>query len=462
MPHPGNPDLPVPDTASLDAAALDRAIDDLAEDAFGFLERLVAAPSPVGAEETAQQIVRAELDRLGFTTAATPVGEDIAADPVAGVPQLPYAGRPNVIGHLVYGTGPSLILNGHIDVVPAEAGLWSVPPFTPVRQDGWLLGRGAGDMKGGFALATLAIAALHRAAPGWLRGRLTFASVIEEECTGNGTLATTRDGVLADTAVLLEPTDLGLLLGGVGILWAELTVRGLPAHAESAHRAVNPVDFVLRLIGSVRALEAGMALQLADPFRQLDRACAVNAGVVRAGDWPSSVPGQATVSLRVGFPPSWTPDEALKRVSDAVASAAAGDPWLAGHPPQVRASGFRAEGYLLDGGHPLASALAPAHHTAHGSPPRKFAMGSTTDARIYLNQFGVPAVAYGPRARNIHGTDEAVELDSIVAGARTLARFLASYYEGGGLPPATTDLAEPSAAAHPARAAGAAGGEVTR
>ena len=147
-------------------------------------------------------------------------------------------------------------------------------------------------------------------------------------------------------------------------------------------------------------------------------------------------------------------------MSDAVASAAAGDPWLAGHPPQVRASGFRAEGYLLDGGHPLASALAAAHQSAHGSPPRKFALGSTTDARIYLNQFGVPAVAYGPRARNIHGTDEAVELDSIVAGARTLARFLASYYEGGGLPPATADLAEPGAA-HPARAAGAAGGEVT-
>jgi acetylornithine deacetylase len=51
------------------------------------------------------------------------------------------------------------------------------------------------------------------------------------ECTGNGTLAAARQGVLADAAVLLEPTDLGLLLGGVGILWAELTVPGLPAHA---------------------------------------------------------------------------------------------------------------------------------------------------------------------------------------------------------------------------------------
>ena len=78
--------------------------------------------------------------------------------------------------------------------------------------------------------------------------------------------------------------------------------------------------------------------------------------------------------------------------------------------------------------------MARAHEAAHGEPPRQFVLGSTTDARIYVNQFGVPALAYGPRTRNIHATDEAVELDSIVAGARTLARFLAAYYAGGGLP----------------------------
>ena len=100
----------------------------------------------------------------------------------------------------------------------------------------------------------------------------------------------------------------------------------------------------------------------------------------------------------------------------------------------MRAAGLRAEGYLLDGAHPLAAALAAAHQWAHGQPPRQFVLGSTTDARIYVNQYGMPALAYGPRTRNIHGPDEAVELDSIVAGARTLARFLAGYYATGGLP----------------------------
>jgi acetylornithine deacetylase len=61
-------------------------------------------------------------------------------------------------------------------------------------------------------------------------------------------------------------------------------------------------------------------------------------------------------------------------------------------------------------------------------------MGSTTDARFYLNQFGVPALCYGPRVRNIHGIDEAVELQSIVDGARTLARFLIDWYADGAAP----------------------------
>jgi acetylornithine deacetylase len=117
-----------------------------------------------------------------------------------------------------------------------------------------------------------------------------------------------------------------------------------------------------------------------------------------------------------------------------VLGAAADDPWLASHPPSVRPAGFRAEGYLIDEGHPLVTALAAAHQDVHGEPPGRMVMGSTTDARFYLNQFGVPALAYGPRSRNIHGTDEAVELASIVSGARTMTRFITRFFSQGGLP----------------------------
>jgi acetylornithine deacetylase len=106
------------------------------------------------------------------------------------------------------------------------------------------------------------------------------------------------------------------------------------------------------------------------------------------------------------------------------------DRWLRDHPPQLRFNGFRAEGYTLDPQHELVRQLSAAHAEVVGSPPGIADGTATTDARTYLNHFAVPAVSYGPRVRNIHGIDEAVEVESIVTGARVLTRFFARYFGG--------------------------------
>ena len=163
-------------------------------------------------------------------------------------------------------------------------------------------------MKGGFAMGLLAVAALRRAAPGALAGELGFVSVIEEECTGNGTLAACRAGVLADAAVLLEPTDLGLLLGGTGILWAEIEIAGVAAHAESADRAVNPVRCVPAILRALAGLEDELNKPGDDPaFDRLPRPYNVNVGTVTAGDWPSSVPAGRGSGCGSGSPGAGRP-----------------------------------------------------------------------------------------------------------------------------------------------------------
>ena len=184
----------------------------------------------------AQRIVAAELDRLGFEVSELSVPPETAEHAPAGVAQADYAGRPDVLGRLNPGSTPSLLLNGHVDVVPAESGRWASDPFTPVRAGGWLTGRGAGDMKGGFAMGLLAVAALRRAAPG-APGRRTGVPRLSSRRSAPATAVARRPagaGVLADVAVLLELTDLGLLPGGTGILWAEIEIAGVAAHAESA------------------------------------------------------------------------------------------------------------------------------------------------------------------------------------------------------------------------------------
>jgi acetylornithine deacetylase len=388
----------------------------------------VAAPSTVGREQDAQEVVEQELKRLHFEVSWLSIPEAIGDDPLAGVPQTSYEGRGDVIGRLGDDDrGPSLLLNGHIDVVPAgQPDLWVSSPFEPRRDGDRLYGRGTGDMKGGFAMATLALDALLAVEPEAIRGSLTFLSVIEEECTGNGSLAAGRAGVLADAVILPEPTDLDMLLAGVGILWLDVVLEGKSAHAESADRAVNPVDLALTVVEHLRVFEREMNRDIEDAMRDVEHPYNINIGMVEAGDWRSSVPASATLRLRIGHPTSWSSDDVMAKVRAAIE--AIDDPWLRAHPPALLASGFRAKGYAMPADDPLAKRLSDAHRAVHGDAPAGVAMGSTTDARLYINDFDVPALCYGPVAHDIHGIDEAVELSSIVAGARTLARFVADWF----------------------------------
>jgi len=391
------------------------------------LERLVAAPSTVGLEQEAQDVVEQELKRLGLEVERLPIPETIEDDPLAGVAQISYEGRADVVGRLGSNEGPSLLVNGHIDVVPAgKPDLWTSPPFEPRLDGDRLYGRGAGDMKGGFAMATLALDALLAVEPEAIAGSLTFLSVIEEECTGNGTLAAARAGVLADAVILPEPTGLGMLLAGVGILWLDVVLDGKSAHAESADRATNPIDLALTVVDALRRSEREMNLEIEPSMRGVEHPYNINIGMLEAGDWRSSVPANATLGLRIGHPTSWSTADAIARVGAAIHEI--DDPWLRAHPPTLRPSGFRAKGYAMPGGDPLARRLADAHRGAHGEAVAEVAMASTTDARLYINDFDVPALCYGPVAHDIHGIDESVELSSIVAGARTLARFIADWY----------------------------------
>ncbi len=414
----------------LDGEKLDAAVAAAAEDAFGFLERLVAEPSTVGNEKGALTVFADELTDLGFAVRWLELPADIGEDPRAGVPQQTSGRRVQVVGDLGPATGRSLLLNGHIDVVPAQSpDRWTSPPFSPRRDGCRLFGRGAGDMKAGFAMGVLALRALLAVDRDAIAGPLSFLAAIEEECTGNGTLAAARDGVLADAVVLLEPTGLDLLLGGVGILWCDIEVDGVSAHAESAHQAVNPVDLVYRLVTGLRGWAEGLAASHPDPtLAEVRSPYNLNVGQIAAGDWPSSVPTSARVRLRIGYPRRWTPVEAegeVRRAVEELTEQHGGFP----APPRLRLSGLRATGYHLDGDHELVRAMVTAHREAHGVEPSTYSLGSTTDARTYLNHFGVPALCYGPEATDIHGVDEWVDLGSVVAGARTLARFVAQWYQ---------------------------------
>ena len=132
-------------------------------------------------------------------------------------------------------------MNGHIDVVPeGPLEMWDTPPFEPRIDNGWMYGRGVGDMKAGLAANLFALDAIRSAgfAPA---ADVFFQSVVEEECTGNGALACLQRGYKADAALISEPSDETLTSSQLGVIWFQVQLRGIPVHVERADTGSNAI-----------------------------------------------------------------------------------------------------------------------------------------------------------------------------------------------------------------------------
>src|SRR5436190_3888076 len=107
------------------------------------------------------------------------------------------------------GSGPSLMLNGHIDTNMPGFG-WTHDPWAADIEDGFIYGLGASNMKAADAAMIEALTAVRDAAPE-LRGEVCLAMVVGELQGGVGTLQLLRDGIVTDYFIVGEPTDLTML-----------------------------------------------------------------------------------------------------------------------------------------------------------------------------------------------------------------------------------------------------------
>ncbi|MEM7189467.1 MAG: M20/M25/M40 family metallo-hydrolase, partial [Pseudomonadota bacterium] len=209
------------------AARITAAVDDLWDDQLAFTRELVRFPTLRGQEHTAQNWLHDQLAARGYAMDRWQVREeDIKDHPGFSPIAVSYENTLNVVGTHTprQATGRSLILNGHVDVVPeGPHDMWQHPPFNPVIDGDWMYGRGAGDMKAGvcaniFAIEALKHIGLQPAATLYLQ------AVTEEECTGNGALAALVRGYRADAAIITEPTGEQLTRANVGVLWFAIEV----------------------------------------------------------------------------------------------------------------------------------------------------------------------------------------------------------------------------------------------
>lgn len=408
---------------------LRQAVAALEQRAVERLATLVREPSELGREEGAQARMAEWLAELGLEVKRVPVDLEAIRDrPGFSPPLIDYSGRENVVGvhRPASRTGRSLILNGHIDVVPpGPAELWTDPPFEPVVRDGRMHGRGAGDMKAGIVAYLTAFEALRSlglapAAPVYLQ------SVVEEECTGNGALACLAAGYSADAAIIPEPFNQTLMIAQVGVMWARVIVSGRPAHVLDTSAGVNAIDALYHLCGHLREMVEGWNdPELRHPaWAGHPHPLNFNLGRIEGGDWNSTVPPAATADVRVGFFPGMTLHDIRTAIESTIDDALRDDPALAGAEARVEWGGFQAEGCDMDPAHPMMTLLSDIHREVTGDSIEPLASTATSDARFFQLYGDTPATCYGPVAERIHGIDESVDLASMMQVAAVLALFI--------------------------------------
>jgi len=408
-----------------------RAVDDGFDDQVRFLADLTRLPSLRGQEATAQDFMATALRARGLSVDRWKLRvEDIQQLPGFSPVTVSYEDAWNVVGsHRPAGAqnGRSLILNGHIDVVPTgPLDMWSQPPFEPTIADGWMSGRGAGDMKAGLSANLFAFDALARLglAPA---AEVYLQSVIEEECTGNGALACLQRGYRAEAALITEPSAETLGAAQVGVMWFQVKVRGKPAHVAVAGTGANAIEACFPLIEALHSLEARWNEARHPAFAEHAHPINFVVSRIEGGDWTSSVPSWCTFDMRIALYPGQDLAAVRAEVEATVAQAARTDPFLAQNPPAIAYHGFQAEGYVLQKETEAQRLLERCHAAAAGAALGQRAGTGTTDARFYGLYAGIPALVYGPNAENIHAFDERVALASVRRVTQAVALFIAEW-----------------------------------
>ena len=405
-------------------------MDHFADDILDLTCRLVAEPSTLENEASVLEVMEAELKKLSFA----PVR--VSIDPVKlsqhpGFAPVPwsYEGRYNVVARRETSVdgGHSVIFNGHLDVVsPEPVDLWNRDPYDPVERDGWLYGRGAGDMKSGVAAMTYAVHAVEKVGFGF-KAPVTIETVIEEECSGNGALACLAAGYDAEAVLIPEPLGLSILTAQLGVLWFKVSLTGVPRHVHEAQAGVNAIEKCIPLIAALRNLEADMNQEAHPVYEDIGHPINLNIGVIKGGDWPSTVPAAAEFHCRFSFYPGETFDRTRRRILDTIAQATRQDPWLAGNQPQVEFYGFRSEGHVEDRNQPAFNTLSDCHREMFGQDAEDSISTATTDVRAYHHYTSAQATCYGPVAENIHAANERVKIESVIHTAKVYALFLARW-----------------------------------
>ena len=411
-------ELTAADLAILDAIDEQALVDDL----VGLLQ--IPSVTGTAAESELQHRQAVALAALGFDVDTWQLDLGV----LAVHPDFPGTEAPRVEGYGVVGAVgppgvPALVLQGHVDVVPTgDLDHWPErDPWSGAIRGGAVLGRGACDMKAGVA-ANLAVARAVVACGMRLERPLAVHTVVSEEDGGLGAFATMLRGHRGDAAVITEPTSGRLVVANAGALTFAIRVSGRATHGSTKSAGHSAFDAFLPVYAALAGLERERNAHPDALFDGNPLPYPISVGIVRAGDWASSVPDLLVAEGRLGVRLDEPPAAAMTALEQTVSAACDHDPWLRDHPAQVTWPGGRFASGRIDAAHPLVSEVAGSIAAVEGRRVPTGAAPYGSDLRLYAGLGGIPTLHYGPGdVRLAHGPRERVDVDEVIRTTRSLA-----------------------------------------
>jgi succinyl-diaminopimelate desuccinylase len=316
-------------------------------------------------------------------------GIEVERDEVRGLPVIKAEVGPV--------DAPTVVLHGHLDVVPGLVG-----QFDPRVEGDRLYGRGAYDMKGALA-AMLVVTAAMRDSEG-VRVRLGIVGDEEsEEDNDRGSDHLVDSGFRGDFAITGEPTDLHIGIEAKGVLALRLDVGGTAAHGATPWLGDNAV---LNALDVFRSIES---LPFARHSSELFDRPSINLGRIWGGDALNKVPDRCVIDVDIRYLPDQDPAAVLEEVRALPGVQARS---LLTRPPAT-----------VDRESPYVRALREAAAAHHDGEPMSVGRDGASDAVSFL-RVGVPAVEFGPVGAGHHGPEEWVSVSSLETYRQALESFL--------------------------------------
>ncbi len=396
------------------------------------LQELIKIPSVTGStdETRAQHWLADRFCEMGLETDLWQIGlAEMQADPDFPGWEAPRSEAWGLVGKWASESGPTLILNGHIDVVPpGDLSHWrGGAPFEPTIIDNRLYGRGACDMKAGLVCNLFALKAIMDAGIR-LKGTVLLQSVVGEEDGGLGTFATLRRGYRGDAAIITEPTEMQIIPACAGALTFRITVIGLSAHASLRQSGVSAIEKFWPFWEALKKLEIVRNLDIHPLMSRFELPYALSIGRLQSGDWPSSVPDKLWAEGRLGIALGETPEEARKQFEDTLAEVCDKDDWLREHRIKIDWFGGQFASGQTAINHPLVQLVRTSHYELHGDYPELHGATYGSDLRLMTNLANIPTLHYGPGSiSKAHAADEFVPISETIAVTQCLIKIILGF-----------------------------------